>query len=80
MPREALKSATVTTALGFVVCVINNTTSEVALYLDKSRQLATRLKVSLKCQVWTGTQAYSPGKKKRSILLITLQVVTPPTT
>ena len=51
------------------------------LYLTfyKTRQLATWLKVSPKCQVQTGFQAYS-YKRKRFILSIKIPVIPPPAT
>ena len=51
------------------------------LYLTfyTTRQLATWLKVSLKCQVQTGFQAYY-SKRKRFILSIKIPVIPPPAT
>ena len=52
------------------------------LYLTfyKTRQLATWLKVTLKCQVQTGFQAYSSKKKKDFILSTKTPVIPPPAT
>ena len=61
-------------------CLLKASNYNLTFY--KTRQLATWLQVSPKCQVRTGFQAYSSKKKKkmRSILSIKISVIPPPAT
>ena len=58
-------------------CLLKASNYNLTFY--KTRQLATWLQVSPKCQIQTGFQAYSK-KKERFILSIKIPVIPPPAT
>ena len=59
-------------------CLLEVSNCNLTFY--KTRQLATWLQVSPKCQVQTGFQAYSSKKKIKFILSIKIPVIPPPAT
>ena len=59
-------------------CLLEASNCNLTFY--KTRQLATWLQVSPKCQVQTGFQAYSSKKKIKFILSIKIPVIPPPAT